>query len=748
MAAPSAQGPLGPLGPQEPSGPDGDLLEYREPVITRPDPMTEEEAEAWLDAVAAQGEPFDPEEWFDPEGPPPPGEDQLTAEELAGIRQVMDDQPEAAAEAARLKSTGAIGAIAASLGRRGPGQPGSAHRFPGESSSRAAAFGSGLALDVMPGCPDLAAFADRAAGADDSYNGVSDDELIGVLCAWGRLEAHMAARKLAAVAELIRRRPAPDSEPEEKTQAPESERPDGQAPSGRAPEAQAPDGQRADGQRPDGQGPDGRASDERTPDGNGPDEQAPTGRMPDGWDEFTGDELAQVMAESRGAAEGLLELARDLTVKLPGTMAALRDGILRESEAWIIACATRALDAAEARAAEARVLDRAGRLTPGGLRSAIARAVMEVAPKKARKRREQAAREARVQRWAEDSGNAALMGRELPPAEVLAADQRITAWARELKKAGLEGSMDELRARAYLDLLLGQDSRPSQAAADGKQDPEGPPAPAPGGPPAGVIPAGFAGRITLTIPLATLTGLADRPGEISGIGPVDPWLARDLANAAAQNPRSMWCVTVTDEQGHAVGHGCARPEPKSQEPMKPKKRERPGSADGHDPPGEAGNGDRAGDGGTGFGGTGFVFTTTNGDGPPGGYGTWRLSTGITGRRDLLVALDSVTTENCDHRYQAKGHDPGVKLRHLSQIRHTTCTAPTCRRPANQCDFEHNTAYEAGGLTCLCNGGPKCRRDHRLKQHPKWRVEQLADGTFRWTTPSGRQYTTEPTRYPV
>ena len=61
------------------------------------------------------------------------------------------------------------------------------------------------------------------------------------------------------------------------------------------------------------------------------------------------------------------------------------------------------------------------------------------------------------------------MGRELPPAEVLAADQRITAWARQLKKAGLDGSMDELRARAYLDLLLGKDSRPGQ---DASGDPE------------------------------------------------------------------------------------------------------------------------------------------------------------------------------------------------------------------------------------------------------------------------------------
>ena len=82
----------------------------------------------------------------------------------------------------------------------------------------------------------------------------------------------------------------------------------------------------------------------------------------------------------------------------------------------IIVYATAPLDPAEARAAEQLVLGRAARLTPGGLRAAIARAVMDVAPEKARNRREAAQKDARVQRWAEDSGNAALMGRELLPA--------------------------------------------------------------------------------------------------------------------------------------------------------------------------------------------------------------------------------------------------------------------------------------------------------------------------------------------
>ena len=64
----------------------------------------------------------------------------------------------------------------------------------------------------------------------------------------------------------------------------------------------------------------------------------------------------------------------------------------RSSRSWTTswAAASAVLDPSAGRVAEALVLGRAGSLTPGGLRSAIARAVMEIAPDKARKRREQA----------------------------------------------------------------------------------------------------------------------------------------------------------------------------------------------------------------------------------------------------------------------------------------------------------------------------------------------------------------------
>ena len=347
------------------------------PVVTCPDPMSEADQQALLDAVTDDGEP-----WWLQEGDPDPDdpalpEDYDLREIAAQCRQVAEDQARVAASAARLGTTGALAAIAAA--RRGPGQPGSAQVFPGEYPSRAAQFASGMLFDTMPGRPELAAFADEAAGADDAFGGACDDEVLGVVSAWDRVEAH-AARKHAAVAELIRRRPAP-----------------GQALAGAA-------------------------------------------RMPAVWDEFTANELGVVLGGSRRAADQMLGLAHDLEVKLPGTKAAFRDGLITQEKAEIIARAVAVLDPAEARAAEALVLGRAGRLTPAGLRSAIARAVIAVAPDKARERRVQAERDARVERWAEESGNAALAGRELPPAQVLAADQKITAWARQLKKAGLAGA--------------------------------------------------------------------------------------------------------------------------------------------------------------------------------------------------------------------------------------------------------------------------------------------------------------------
>ena len=142
------------------------------------------EREDWLDRAREHDEPPGEDEEYEDYAP-------FTAEELAEIHEAAADE--------------LLAVKAATTGRRGPGQPGSARVFPGESSSPAAAFGPGMPLDVLPGCAHLAVAADAAA--QDGFAGVSEGELVGVLCAWDRVEAHAHARKLAVVAELGRRNP-------------------------------------------------------------------------------------------------------------------------------------------------------------------------------------------------------------------------------------------------------------------------------------------------------------------------------------------------------------------------------------------------------------------------------------------------------------------------------------------------------------------------------------------------------------
>ena len=63
-------------------------------------------------------------------------------------------------------------------------------------------------------------------------------------------------------------------------------------------------------------------------------------------------------------------------------------------------------------------------------------------------------------------------------------------------------------------------------------------------------------------------------------------------------------------------------------------------------------------------------------------------------------------------------------------------------PASQCDIDHHQAWKDGGLTIDDNLGPLCRHDHRTK-HSGWKLEQTRPGTYQWTSPLGRTYTTGP-----
>jgi hypothetical protein len=126
-----------------------------------------------------------------------PGSDHMTRPGTAKPR--VARSAKASASAAPGSTRPVKGSVRAMKGtRRGPGQPGSARRVPGDSPGPAGAFATGQPLDTAPGGAALLGFAEYAAGDDDRFGGTSDDELTGVICALDRAEASASALKHAA----------------------------------------------------------------------------------------------------------------------------------------------------------------------------------------------------------------------------------------------------------------------------------------------------------------------------------------------------------------------------------------------------------------------------------------------------------------------------------------------------------------------------------------------------------------------
>ena len=344
---------------------------------------------------------------------------------------------------------------------------------------------------------------------------------------------------------------------------------------------------------------------------------------------------------------------------------------------------TRFLTPEQAATADAALAEAAPGLTFGELRAAAHKLVLKLDPEAAKKRKEAARGEAHVRRFREQSGNAGMVARELPSDEVLASWQHVEQRALDLLAAGIPGTLQELRVRAYLDLLQERDSRdlpaepvpvdgrggsPDQPPPDSQPPdppgtdpgPGGPggsggpgPAPGPGSAPgAGSAPSAGAGPsvaalVTVTVPLATVLDQSETPGQADGFGALDADDARDLVTAAARHPRTRWCVTALNPDGTAAAHACV-----------------PGR---HSPPGT---------------------------GPPDFPG---------------ITMIPVARGPCDHAHAEIGYHPSRKLAHLIRARSATCTAPGCRRPAARCDLDHTIPWDQGGLTCQCGLAPLCKR---------------------------------------
>ena len=405
--------------------------------------------------------------------------------------------------------------------------------------------------------------------------------------------------------------------------------------------------------------------------------------------EHISDEVAMTLTLTRFGADWTLSLAVGLD-RLPLTRAALAAGAIDERRAAVITDELAGLNDEHAAAVEAQLIGKAPGQTTAQLRRAAHRAVIAADPAAAKRRKEKALQDARVEAFTEAAGTAALAGRDLPPAGVLAADQNLTALALDMRMGGAEGTLDQLRAQAYLHLLSGQPPETLAGPPPGEAQAGVPGAqhrPGPYGPLVPPRPPVLRGSVHLTVPLATWLGWSESPGDAAGYGPLDADDSRALAARLAANPASRWCITVTDPAGRPIAHGCARAGPPA------------------------------------------------GPGPP-DHRAWA-------RRVKIAPLE---TGNCTHRRESRGYQPGPVLRHLIKIRNPTCTAPGCRRPAQRCDLDHTTPYQAGGRTCECNLGPVCRCHHKCKQLSRWTLTQTSPGSFTWTTPGGRAYRTAPAEY--
>ena len=321
------------------------------------------------------------------------------------------------------------------------------------------------------------------------------------------------------------------------------------------------------------------------------------------------------------------------------------------------------------------------------LRAALRRAVLAADPAAASRRRDDARADAAVTVWDEASGNAALAGRELPPAEVLTADARLTALAKWLQARGAPGTISQLRAAVYTALLNGRpvdtllpDASAAASEADAAGTSEAGPASedgVPGGAPAG--PA-VSGSIHLTMPLTAFLSSSGNPVRSPATAPSTP------PPAATSPPSSP-----------------APPPPVVPHPHRPR---RPRGGHACAP-----------------------------HGPAAGQPVIRWAAGLRSRLQILE------TGSCRHPRQAPGYVPPGTLRHLIGVRQRRCSHPAAAAPppAATSTTRFPTTRAAGPANATSRRYADITTD--ASKPGGWHLEQPRPGEMTWRTPSGRVYQT-------
>ena len=305
------------------------------------------------------------------------------------------------------------------------------------------------------------------------------------------------------------------------------------------------------------------------------------------------------------------------------------------------------------------------------------------------------------------------------------------------------------------------------------------------------------GLLDVTLPWVTWTGTSARPGILGRIGPITPAQARQLARAAETDPAAHWRIIVTSDAGQAiavtrirrrttrpqtVNHGKNTDHGKTTDhrnrPASRRRTEKARPVPGRRATTSLVTGRRRAPGWSAGSPSRSARTPSPSTACPSAVSPSPAGPGKPARPHLhpappppppppsaivVAALRAAARaleraraqkENdraaggCAHGDASGAYRPPPRLREFVIARDVTCRNPACRQPAWRADLDHTIAYDHDGRTCRCNLGGACRRDHQLKQHPRWKLEQTRPGEFTWTTPAGRKYTVAPDIHPV
>lgn len=229
-------------------------------------------------------------------------------------------------------------------------------------------------------------------------------------------------------------------------------------------------------------------------------------------------EIRAALGLTRRSADIELTFALTLTRRLPQVLRALGDGTIDLARARTIDRGTTHLsDAVAGRVVDA-VIGEAPALTTGQLRARLRELCAEVDASDAQRRYDDAHAERRVVVEPTPDGTADLHAYGLAPDTARAIASRLHRAARATAGDDTGRSMDQRRADAFVDFCLG-----GRSLSTGSRRAEG--------------------SVDIVVDVRTLAGLSDRPGDLSGYGPVVAEVARTIA---VDQIDGRWSYTVTD----------------------------------------------------------------------------------------------------------------------------------------------------------------------------------------------------------